>query len=75
MNRVPVEVITRNTNDPDEAPRRRLINHAIDSDRRWLGKHAYWALRNGYAVNTVPLSPEEFEAKRRDPAYARPPRD
>jgi hypothetical protein len=70
--KIPVEVITRNIVDLDEPPRRRLIDHTEDSDRRWLGKHAYWAMRNGYAVNTAPLTDAEYEDRKDDPAYARP---
>lgn len=71
----PCEVITRNIDDPDEPARRRLIDHAEDSDRRWLGKHAYWAMRNRFSVNTVPLTRDEFEAIRDNPIYARPARE
>ena len=32
----------------------RTINHANKKSRIWLGKHAFWAFRNGHAVLTGP---------------------
>lgn len=74
MPRIPVEIITRNIKNPDESPRFRIINHGEDSDRRWLGKHSYWAIRNGFSTTSRPLTREEFESIRHDPIYQRPER-
>lgn len=30
------------------------IDHDNSSDRKWLGSHSFWALRNGRKVTTVP---------------------
>lgn len=48
-----VRVITRNldTNETDE----RTINHDDREDRQWLGKHAFWAMRNRHEVVTRPV--------------------
>lgn len=33
----------------------RDIDHDDDSDRRWLAKHSWWALRSGRSVTTYPV--------------------
>ncbi len=33
---------------------RRTIDHDNRDDRIWLGKHCYWAMRNGCEVTTIP---------------------
>lgn len=33
----------------------RRINHADHADRVWLGKHCFWAMRNGREVSTRPV--------------------
>jgi len=37
----------------------RYIDHNIPEDRQWLGKHAFWAMRNGASVLTEPVQDEE----------------
>ena len=32
------------------------IDHDNSSDRKWLGSHCFWALRNGRIVITTPLA-------------------
>lgn len=49
----PIEVITMNMVDHTEYDRR-TIDHDNDSDRRWLGNHTYWAVRNGHGVQIAP---------------------
>ncbi len=34
----------------------KIINHADSSDRKWLGTHCYWAMRNGRKVVTYPIN-------------------
>lgn len=34
----------------------RHINHNSREDRVWLGKHCFWAFRNGRAIVTYPAS-------------------
>lgn len=52
---IPVEVVTRDLSDPDAPPRRNVVDHNVHSDRLWLGKHSYWAIRNGHSVTTAPI--------------------
>jgi hypothetical protein len=32
------------------------IDHGDKSDRIWLGRHCFWAIRNGLKVSTEPLN-------------------
>lgn len=32
----------------------KVVDHAIHSDRMWLGNHCYWALRNERMIETLP---------------------
>lgn len=34
----------------------KIIDHADSSDRKWLGTHCYWAMRNGRKVVTYPIN-------------------
>lgn len=49
---VPVEVITTDL-DTGKVDRR-VIDHDDFEDRKWLGKHCFWAMRNGKSVETRP---------------------
>lgn len=40
---------------PDGSTTRRVIDHSDRESRIWLGKHCYWALRNGVTVRTGPI--------------------
>ena len=33
----------------------KIIDHDNSSDRKWLGSHCFWAMRNGRRVVTTPL--------------------
>ncbi len=37
----------------------RTINHNSPRDRDWLGKHCYWAFRNGHGVQTSPVESQK----------------
>ena len=37
----------------------RLIDHNYKPHREWLGKHCYWAMREGLAVATAPVQKGE----------------
>ena len=37
----------------------RLIDHNYKPHREWLGKHCYWAMREGLAVATAPVQKDE----------------
>jgi len=37
----------------------RMIDHNNHDSRVWLGKHTYWALRQGYGVEVYPIEEEE----------------
>lgn len=53
---VPVEVTTSFA--AGSAPTERfVIDHGLQSDRSILGRHSYWAMRNGVTVITRPLLP------------------
>lgn len=48
-----VKVITRDLQGNIESVR--TIDYEERDDRVWLGKHCYWAMRNGRSVETRPL--------------------
>ena len=54
--RHPVEVITRDLANPDAPAARKVIDHDSHSDRIWLGKHAFWSVRNNHSVTTAPIT-------------------
>lgn len=35
---------------------RKYIDHANSSDRKWLGNHIFWAMRNNRSVRITPFS-------------------
>lgn len=35
---------------------RRVIDHNDRESRQWLGRHCYWAMRNGRKVTTYPAT-------------------
>ena len=47
--RLALEVITIHA---DKQRTRRIIDHNNREDRVWLGKHCFWAFRNGAEVRT-----------------------
>lgn len=49
-----VDVIVTERDDPEKIVTRHCINYTNSKRREWLGKHSYWALRNGMAVHTAP---------------------
>lgn len=63
MSRVPVKVVTHRLDmfaSPEpvatEFESVKIIDHANPSDRKWLGSHCFWAMRNGRRVTTTPVS-------------------
>ena len=52
---IPLKVITFKAGS-DEIENERIIDHNNHSDRVWLGKHCYWAFRNGFGIETEPVS-------------------
>ena len=48
-------VITRDTKT-GAVESRKTINHNDRDDRVWLGKHCFWAFRNGRSVETIAKS-------------------
>ena len=50
---VRVEVVTRNMRN-GEVESVKYIDHDNSSDRKWLGTHCFWAMRNGRSVRTTP---------------------
>ena len=59
-----VHVTTRPVNSKGPAVHR-VIDHDNTGDRRWLGKHAYWAMRNGHSVTTYPTDEQPQLSPRR----------
>lgn len=49
----PVHVITRDV-DSDDAGIHVVIDHDNYNHREWLGRHVYWAFRNGRSITTYP---------------------
>lgn len=52
---VKVRIDTFLTSDPDEVETSRDIDHGRRSDREWLEKHVFWALRNDRGVEITPV--------------------
>ena len=38
-----------------ETESEKIIDHSNPSDRKWLGSHCFWAMRNGRRVTTTPI--------------------
>lgn len=55
---VRIEVLTMRMSDMKQTGYR-VIDHNNEEDRQWLGKHCYWAFRNGHGVQTAPLPEKE----------------
>lgn len=51
---VKLRVLTVRMSDMEEVDDR-VIDHNKTADRQWLGKHCFWAFRNGHGVQTSPL--------------------
>lgn len=54
-----ITAITRNLSDLDQPPHTKQIDHNNTSDRKWLAKHCFWAMRNGHSVYTAPVMETE----------------
>ena len=56
-----VKVVTfdPDKDDDDNMISERTIDHNNHDSRVWLGRHSYWALRNGYGVETYPVDEDE----------------
>lgn len=50
----PLRITTRDV-ESREVINVRVIDHGVHSDRVWLGKHCFWAARNGYEVTSTPM--------------------
>lgn len=59
MQPIYIEVVTRDLDDLDKPATRKIINHALHTDRVWLGKHSFWAMRNNHSVTTAPVQGNE----------------
>jgi hypothetical protein len=51
---LPLRVLTRNMQTGEITER--VIDHNNHHDRVWLGKHCFWAFRNGRGVQTEPCN-------------------
>lgn len=49
---LPLEVVTIRS---DGRSTRKVIDHNNPADRVWLGKHCFWAFRNGVEIRTKPM--------------------
>lgn len=45
--------------ESEEPESERVIDHDDSLHRQWLGKHIFWAVRNGRAVTITPVEGEE----------------
>lgn len=50
-----IQVITRDPKTDTRVVPDRTIDHDDSGQRRWLGRHCFWAFRSGYSVETVPV--------------------
>ncbi|WPE19913.1 hypothetical protein [Shinella zoogloeoides] len=50
---VHVHVTTRPV-DSDAPGKHVVIDHDVPEHRHWLGKHCFWAFRNGHVITTYP---------------------
>jgi len=50
-----LRVISRNM-ETGETELDKIIDHDNRDDRVWLGKHCFWAFRNGRSITTEPAS-------------------
>lgn len=58
MEKVIVRVVTTDLKTGKQSVRE--IDHDDFEDRKWLGKHCFWAMRNGCSVETSPvMTPKE----------------
>lgn len=64
---VHVHVTTRPL-DSDAPGKHVVIDHNVQEHRSWLGKHCFWAFRNGHSVTTYPTD----EAVNYRPKIAKP---
>jgi hypothetical protein len=56
---VKIRVDTFHINDPDEIESSRDLDHGRGSDREWLQRHMFWALRNDRGVEISPVVSEQ----------------
>ena len=49
-----LRVISRNIETGDIEVDK-VIDHDDRDDRVWLGKHCFWAFRNGRSIETIPV--------------------
>ena len=52
-----IDVFGRLEKEPESE---KIIDHDDRSDRIWLGKHCFWAFRNGRHVQTGPVDRKEL---------------
>ena len=55
MANVKLRIDTFQTISPDEVETSREMDHGYKSDRAWLEKHIFWAVRNGRGIEITPL--------------------
>jgi hypothetical protein len=61
MKNLPVQVDTFTMNGHLESSK--IIDHANSSDRKWLGNHSFWALRNSRIVETRPITEQAISSR------------
>lgn len=54
MEKLIVRVVTTDLKSGRQSVRE--IDHDDFEDRKWLGKHCFWAMRNGCSVETRPMA-------------------
>lgn len=48
---LPVAVVTRKM-DSDEPSNTKIVDHNNPMHRRWMGRHCFWAFRNGHSITS-----------------------
>lgn len=51
---LPLEVVTTDISGTNRT-RTKVIDHDDPGHRVWLGKHCFWAFRNGHSIKTTPM--------------------
>lgn len=56
---IKLKVVTRNMETGEESEK--IIDHEDGPDRKWLGRHCFWAFRNNHGVQTYPIAGEDHD--------------
>lgn len=54
-NEPPIRVMVTTRNMVSGEVTERIVDHSVQKDRKWVGRHSYWAVRHGHEVTTTPI--------------------